>query len=345
MNNQNQNKKYSFHVHGMHCNSCVLLTESEISDLENVSSVKSNLKSNSIEIEGDFGEKTEDEIMNELTNVLKIHGYTLSKEKEVKNKKYFEFRIAIPIALLFLVFFIILQKIGIVNLINLSNVSYLTSFVIGIIASLSSCMAVVGGLVLSMSATFAKDGDKVKPQLFFHVGRLISFFVFGGIIGVLGKVFTLNTTGTFFLGIIIGIVMLLMGINLLDIFDSRKKINIGMPKFISRKVFDISKLNHSLTPFLLGIATFFLPCGFTQSMQIYTLSTSNFLSGALVMLTFALGTLPVLALVSFSSLSIKDNKKSGIFFKTAGIIVIFFAIMNIINSFVILGLIPPVLNF
>jgi hypothetical protein len=42
---------------------------------------------------------------------------------------------------------------------------------------------------------------------------------------------------------------------------------------------------------------------------------------------------------------VKDNKKSGIFFKTAGIIVIFFAIMNIINSFVILGLIPPVLNF
>jgi hypothetical protein len=29
-------------------------------------------------------------------------------------------------------------------------------------------MAVVGGLLLSMSATFAKEGDKVKPQLMFH---------------------------------------------------------------------------------------------------------------------------------------------------------------------------------
>jgi sulfite exporter TauE/SafE len=96
---------------------------------------------------------------------------------------------------------------------------------------------------------------------------------------------------------------------------------------------------------LVGIATFFLPCGFTQSMQIYTLSTGSFWGGAMTMFAFALGTLPILALVSFSSFSIKDNKNSGIFFKTAGLIIILFAIINIINSLVVIGLISPVFNF
>ena len=63
------------------------------------------------------------------------------------------------------------------------------------------------------------------------------------------------------------------------------------------------------------------------------------------MLAFAFGTLPVLALISFSSFSIQQSAKAGIFFKSAGLIVILFALFNLINSFVIVGLIPPVFNF
>ena len=329
----------------MHCSACVLLTESELKELPKIKSVKSSLQNTSVEIEGDFGDKTGEKIAEELTSILKPHGYSLSVLKQKIVKNYSDFKIAIPIALLFIAIFIILQKIGLVNLVNASKVTYGTSFVIGIIASLSTCMAVVGGLVLSMSATFAREGDKIRPQILFHGGRIISFFIFGGIIGALGSVFTLNTGATFGLGLFVGIVMLIMGINLLDLFDFTKNAQISMPKFISKRALGISKLNHTLTPLLIGIATFFLPCGFTQSMQIYTLSTGSFLSGALTMFTFALGTLPVLLLVSFSSFSIKDSKKSGIFFKTAGIIVILFAIINILNSLVVIGLIPPLLNF
>ncbi|MFA6355337.1 MAG: sulfite exporter TauE/SafE family protein [Candidatus Paceibacterota bacterium] len=338
------NQKYKFHVNGMHCQSCVLLTETELKELPNITQVKSSLKNNSVEIEGDFGNKNDRDVAEELTILLKPHGYTLSLEKQEKIRNWADFKIAIPIALLFITLFILLQKIGLVNLINTSKITYGTSFIVGIIASLSTCMAVVGGLVLSMSATFAKEGDKTNPQVLFHVGRLVSFFVLGGVIGALGSIFTLSTSASFGLGIFIGIVMLIMGINLLDIWGSTKKLQLSMPKFISKRAFNISRLNHSITPLLVGVATFFLPCGFTQSMQIYTLSTGNFMNGALTMSAFALGTLPVLALVSFSSFSIKDNKNAGIFFKSAGLIVILFAIMNIINSLVVIGLIKPFLN-
>jgi sulfite exporter TauE/SafE len=243
------------------------------------------------------------------------------------------------------VLFVFLQKMGLVNLVSGGNVTYGTAFVIGIIASLSTCMAVVGGLLLSMSATFAKEGDKVRPQLMFHGGRIVSFFVLGGVIGGVGSAFTLNASVTIMLSLVIAIVMFILGINLLDVFPWAKKLQPSMPKFIARNAHGVSKLNHTLTPILVGVATFFLPCGFTQSMQLYTLTTGSFLKGGLTMLAFALGTFPVLALISFSSFSIQNSSKAGIFFKTAGLIVIIFALFNLINSLVVAGVIPPIFNF
>lgn len=338
-------KTYTFHIHGMHCNSCVILTESKIAELAHVQKVKSSLKNHSIEVTGDFGDMSEAEIAEQLTISIKTHGYIVSIEKQIVEKNWSDFKIAIPVAIIFAVLFVLLQKAGLVNLIGAGKVTYGTAFVVGIIASLSTCMAVVGGLVLSMSATFAKEGDNIKPQIMFHTGRIVSFFILGGVIGAIGSAFTLNTTGTFIIGVLIALVMLVLGINLLDVFPWAKRLQPSMPKFIAKRAHSISNFNHIITPLLVGVATFFLPCGFTQSMQLYTLTTGSFLQGGLTMLSFALGTLPVLALISFSSFSIQNSKKSGVFFKSAGLIVILFAVFNIINSLVIIGLIPPVFNF
>lgn len=338
-------KTYTYHVLGMHCPSCPILIESEIADLKEVTKVKATLSENIVEIEGDFGEKNIEEIVEDFNKVLKFHGYILSVEKQKTKVKWSDFIIAIPIALVFIFLFILLQKLGIVNLVTGSKVTYGTAFVIGLIASVSSCMAVVGGLVLSMSASFAKEGDKVRPQILFHVGRLVSFFVLGGIIGILGATFSLGGTGTFVLSFLVAIILLILGINLLDIFPWAKKLQPALPAFLGKHVNGLKTINHTLTPLLVGIATFFLPCGFTQSMQIYALSTGSFATASLIMFSFALGTLPVLALLSFSSTGIHKKAQSGIFFKTAGIIVIFFGIFNLINSLVIAGIIPPLFNF
>lgn len=338
-------KTYTFHVAGMHCHSCILLTESTLSEYPGVTAAHTSLKTHTVTVTGDFGDQAPEAIATGLTEVLLPHGYRLSVEKEMKRINWAPFKVAVPLALVLVGLFVALQKTGLVDLVDTSTISYGTVFLIGIIASLSTCMAVVGGLVLSLSATFAKEGDKMKPQLLFHVGRLVSFFLLGGVIGAIGTSFTLNTGATFFLSFIIGLVMLVLGINLLDVFPWAKKLQPAMPKFLSRHAFGVSRLNHTLTPLLAGIATFFLPCGFTQSMQIYTLSAGSFIDGALTMSVFALGTLPVLALISFSSFSIESGAKKDIFFKTAGLVVILFALFNLINSLVIIGLLPSVFNF
>ncbi|OGG38417.1 hypothetical protein A3D55_00955 [Candidatus Jorgensenbacteria bacterium RIFCSPHIGHO2_02_FULL_45_20] len=281
----------------------------------------------------------------DLSEVIKPHGYTLSIERQKHYAKWSDFRLAFPVALCFIALFIILQKLGIINLVTTSQVGYGTAFVIGLIASVSTCMAVVGGLALSMSANFAKEGDKARPQILFHLGRLVSFFVLGGLIGVLGSAFQLGATGALALSFVVAIVLLILGINLLDVFPRIKNIQPTMPSFIGKRVHGLKNISHTLTPLLIGVATFFLPCGFTQSMQIYTLTTGSFWGGSLIMFTFALGTLPVLALLSFSSLGIHNKAQSGVFFKTAGLVVVFFGIFNLVNALVAFGAIPPFFSF
>lgn len=336
---------YTFHVNGMHCNSCVLLTESELKDVKGVSSAKTSLKEKRVEVTGEFGDRPQVQVMNELSEILKPHGYSLSLEQEKKTICWSEFAYALPISLLFVAAFVLLQKLGIVNLVRTGDVTYGTAFVVGLVASVSTCMAVVGGIVLSLSASYAKEGDKVRPQAMFHIGRLGSFFVLGGAIGVLGSVFQLGANGMLVLGLIVALVLFILGLNLLDIFPWAKKLQFTLPMGLGSRVHGLKNANHILMPLAVGILTFFLPCGFTQSMQIYTLTTGSFLKGGLTMLSFALGTLPVLSVLSFSSLGIHKKAQSGAFFKTAGLIVIFFAIFNLINTLVGAGIIDPVFSF
>ena len=109
---------YTFHVNGLHCQSCVLLTQDALNELSFVSDAKTSIAKNTIQVTGDFGAKIEAEIMSELSKALEPMNYTLTKEHVIKKVVWADFAIAVPIALLFIFGFIFLQKIGIVNLVS-----------------------------------------------------------------------------------------------------------------------------------------------------------------------------------------------------------------------------------
>ena len=179
----------------------------------------------------------------------------------------------------------------------------------------------------------------------FHGGRVASFLVLGGVIGLLGSAFRLNSTGTFVLSLSVAVFMLALGINLLDVFRWASPLQPSMPRFISKRALGAANRTHTFAPALVGGATFFLPCGFTQAMQVYAVSTGSPVSGALTMFFFALGTLPALALLSFTSLAVRTRAKQGAFFKTVGLLVILFAVFNVVNSMAAIGVIQPVFNW
>jgi len=335
-------KKYTFNVTGTHCASCKILIEDILSEQDFIKSSKVDLKKETVEIETESNQNAQ-EIADILTSKIKANGYALSAEKITEEKKNNDDVIwkAIPIGLVFLILFFLLQKSGILNLGIGGKTTPATSFLIGLIASLSSCLAIVGGLILSLSAKVAQDDDGSikKPFILFHAGRLIGFALLGGVLGLIGKAIGINFALSAILGLIASVVMIVLGFNLLGVF---KKNKFTLPSHLFSF---FRKVEHATwTPIVIGIGTFFLPCGFTQSMQISAISSGSFLSGLVIMFSFALGTLPVLALLSFSSVSFAHSKYAPLFFKTAGVVVTGLGIFAFFAGLAGLGIINPLFN-
>ena len=336
------NNKYTLHVSGTHCASCKILIEDVLGDQDFIQSAHVDLKKEVVEIETNSSKNTS-EIVSILNSKMKNNGYTFSEEKLITEKEINNtIWTAIPMGIGFLVLFFILQKSGILNLGIGGGATPATSFIIGIIASLSSCLAIVGGLILSLSAKVSQDeGGKAakKPIILFHAGRLFGFAILGGVLGLIGKAIGISFLLSAVLGLVASAVMIMLGLNLLGAF---KKNKITLPSGI----FSFFRKAESATwaPVLIGLGTFFLPCGFTQSMQISALSSGSFFSGLMIMFSFALGTLPVLGLLSFGSVSFAQSKNAPLFFKTAGVVVVGLGVFSLLSGLAGVGLINPLFN-
>lgn len=331
---------YTFHVSGTHCASCKIFIEDALKEQDFIRDARVDLKKEVLEVETDSDQAPE-ELAKVMTEKIRSNGYVVSVEKSAKQKQNSDvFWKALPIGLGFLVLFFLLQKSGILNIGLGGQVTPVTSFIIGLIASVSSCLAIVGGLVLSLSAKISQDNvNDTKTFVLFHSGRLISFAILGGVLGAIGSVIGINFTFTAILGLLASVVMLLLGLNLVGVFEKSKiAIPSGLFNFFR-------KIEHkTFAPLTLGFATFFLPCGFTQSMQVSALSSGSFGSGFLIMLSFALGTLPMLAFLSFGSASFAHGKHAPVFFKSAGIVVIGLGLFALLSGLAGLGIISPLFN-
>jgi sulfite exporter TauE/SafE/copper chaperone CopZ len=333
-------KTHTFHVSGTHCASCKILIEDTLNEQNFIQSARVDLKEEIVEIETD-SEHSSEKLADILTDKIKANGYVLTVEKGTNEKQDADvIWKALPIGLGILVLFFLLQKSGILNLGIGGQTTPVTSFIIGLIASVSSCLAIVGGLVLSLSAKISQDDiSDTKTFTLFHTGRVVSFAVLGGVLGAVGGAIGINFTLTAILGILASAVMLLLGLNLVGVFS---KSNISLPSGMFNF---FRKIEHkTLAPLVLGLATFFLPCGFTQSMQVAALSSGSFISGSLIMFAFALGTLPMLLLLSFGSASFAHSKYAPLFFKSAGVVVIGLGLFALLAGLTGLGIISPLFN-
>ncbi len=327
------------YVEGMHCKACESLIETKLEKIKGIENVKADLSSNKVTFDS---KKENSKLLEEINSVIEDNGYTVHEKKKEKNLDYKELGLSFLIATGIILLFVLIQKAGITNLINANTLTYPVVFFIGIIASVSTCMAVVGGLVLSISSTYAKSKSKNIPLTIFHISRIISFFVLGGVLGYVGTLFTLTPTFYFIMTAILFLVMLILAINLLDISPFFKKLQFTMPKSLTSGVLKTEEMKNMFTPILLGAASFFLPCGFTQSMQINAMASGDIIQGALIMLVFSLGTLPVLALISVGSNKLANSTRSSLFFRTSGFLVLFFAIYTFFSSLVSMGFVRPI---
>lgn len=216
-------------------------------------------------------------------------------------------------------------------------------FVVGLVAASSSCIAVSGGLLLSSAAKFnerygsASPMGRMRPVLLFVLGRVLGYGILGGLLGVIGRALTPSPLVTAFIAILAAVYMFVMGLDMLQIAPAwLKRLMPKMPKSLSHRVMDAEGKEHPFMPLGLGAATFFLPCGFTQALQLYALTTGNFTTAALSLAVFALGTAPALLALGWASSSLK-GKVGRFFFKFSGALVVVLGLWNIQNGLAIAG--------
>jgi uncharacterized protein len=214
-------------------------------------------------------------------------------------------------------------------------------FLIGLVASVSSCMAVTGGLLVAVAAAYNErtpglsGPQRLMPHLYFNAGRLVSYTLLGGAVGALGSALTLSERASGFLTITASAIMIVLGLQMLGLLPRFGRFL--LPKSLAHGVHDLASRKVAGGAFTLGALTFFLPCGFTQALQLYVLGKGSALTGALIMLVFALGTLP--ALLSLSALSsFAKGAFQKHFLRVAGAAVIVLGVLNVEYGLVLSGL-------
>jgi len=327
MDTDNKIHEKKYFVKGMVCHSCEMLIENKIKKLAEVKSVSASAGKNEVTVEY-------------LKNApsFKILNKLFSQENYVfSDQPLPESKLSIINVALFIISIVVLgeliymygDKLSPFTQVN-ANSSLVILFLFGVVASISTCFALIGGILLSLSKQWSAK-ESLNSHWFFHIGRLISFGFFGGLLGLIGKSLQITPVFSAVLIVIVSLVMIILGLQLIGI-RAAQKIRISFPKKITDNL-------GAKMPFLIGALTFFLPCGFTLSAQSVALLSGNMVRGSLIMLVFALGTLPVLLSVGLlSQKMLHNNNLSGYFSKVAGLLVILFAFININSQLNIIGL-------
>ena len=223
--------------------------------------------------------------------------------------------------------------------------SLLVVLLIGVTAGFSTCMALVGGLVLAVSASRMSDGEapsggRWRPQLAFQAGRIVGFFVLGALLGAIGARLALPTPVVAGLMAVVAVFMILLGIRLTGVSPRMSGWSMALPASWSAGLGLDEKARgpySDLRAAGLGVATFALPCGFTQVVQLYAMTTASPLQSGLVMATFAIGTAPGLLLVGGLP-SFATGARRALVLSVAGVALVCFAAVNLTTAASLVGL-------
>lgn len=354
-------KECTYYVDGMHCASCEVLIEKRLLKIDGVENVDASTGSKTVK----FQYKGKNDLSTkELNTLFKDSGYTFSTKELKKNDeklfiitddnilqinsvKFSSILNTLLVTAVILVLFIFVNKLELGKYYSVtSNSAVPAFFTLGLIAGVSSCAALVGGLLLSMVKTWNEQyitsnslSEKATPHLLFHVGRIVTFTVLGGVLGALGKGISFENNSVFaYLTIGVSLFMILLALQMLEVRFAQK-LTIAAPKFLRKSVTNESNFQSKYSPLLLGALTFLVPCGFTLVAQGAALASGSFIKGALILLAFSLGTLIPLGAISYSGL--KMNTKPHMtakFNKIAGILIVFFALYNINGQLNVLSL-------
>lgn len=286
-------KKIYVRIEGISCDHCRQKITSNLLELNNVKNIT---------FHGNIAEVQYERVIDKnkvINKIIQIDYYTdleMISDNIKKIKKNITFIELIIITLILLLIVIMVNNIFGFNIFNMiptvnSNVTYLMLFVTGLLTSIH-CISMCGAINLMASYSYKKN---FKKPILYNLGRMISYTLLGGIVGLIGSIFQLNTYIQGIVIILASVIMLLMSLNMMGFLNFK----------IKEKVNFITLKNNS--SFIIGLLNGFIPCGPLQAMQLYALSTGSFVYGALSMFLFCLGTIPLILFVGMLSNLLKKK--------------------------------------
>lgn len=190
----------------------------------------------------------------------------------------------------------------------------LAPFTIGLIGSLH-CLGMCGPLVLAYSLHYKTAtvphrsvlSGAFLHHLAFHAGRITTYGILGAAVaGVFGSLevqkFTMLYRGGFV--IVSGILLVALGLVILKIWPLpflSGWLQSPAGSAFANKVRDLANSRNPISKIGLGLCAGLLPCGLTWAMLVTAASTLHPAGGFLTMVSFGLGTIPLLLATGVSA--------------------------------------------
>ena len=290
----------TFSVSGMTCVNCENRIENKLKKLDGVTNVTASYTRSRVS----FTYDPDCVKLSTIVQTIESMDYYVKRAGEKQKNKTVEKKNKINevlgIGIIIIAAFVIINYFGGFNIFNSfpeakQGVCYGALLLIGLLTSIH-CVAMCGGINLSqcvpnVSIKSEKKTANLRPGILYNTGRVISYTIVGGIVGALGSVVSFSGTAKGIVAVMAGVFMVIMGLNMLNLFPWLRKFNPRMPKIFARKINEQKKSN---SPLYVGLLNGLMPCGPLQAMQLYVLSTGDLVQGALSMLAFSLGTVPLM---------------------------------------------------
>ncbi len=172
----------------------------------------------------------------------------------------------------------------------------------GLTISLGHCTGMCGPLVTGFSLTQRDDAGStcalIPRLLLYHLGRVTSYTLLGGMFGLLGSTVLLTSQGRIIqagLSLFVGLGMLALAIGMVGWLPLSRRVESGrFAQIVGNQIKVLLAAGSWFHRFLLGVANGFLPCGPVVAVALNSAATGTAAKGAASMAVFGLGTVPIL---------------------------------------------------
>lgn len=177
------------------------------------------------------------------------------------------------------------------------NASLGLVFLVGLLTS-THCIGMCGGILLAQTTDARGVTARSKRGLIasaaYNGGRVVSYTAVGALCGALGAVITYTPNIKSMVFTVAGALVLLIGLRMAGILPGLRSTETELPGACSLNA--RTRRRFAGRPLIIGLLTGVMPCGALSAMWLCAMSSGSAARGALVMLVFSLGTVPLLFL-------------------------------------------------